>query len=259
MASLGADNDELIGLYLSRLGIAEPPAPTRDSLDLLVELHLARVPFENIDVYQHRPIPLDTEAVLEKLVRRQRGGFCFEVNEAFRALLAALGYRVRRIEGRVFVEATQAFGAAFDHLALLVEFGGETLLVDVGFGDNNRRPMALPEGRHADISGQYRIAPLPDGEMLLERVGGGAVRPLYRFSLIPRQLADFEPMCAFHQTSPLSIFTKGLICTLPTPTGRITLTQSRLIVLDHGVRTDTAVTDKEHLRGLMWEHFAIAL
>lgn len=259
MGSISAADDELIALYLTRLGFAEPPSPTRDSLDLLVERHLLAVPFENIDVYQRRPIRLDTEALVEKLARRKRGGFCFEVNEAFRALLAALGFRVERIEGRVFVEATQSFGAAFDHLALLVELGGETLLVDVGFGDNNRRPMALPAGTHADISGRYRIAPLPDGEMLLERVAGGAVRPLYRFSTMPRELVAFEPMCAFHQTSPLSIFTKGLVCTLPTPAGRITLTQSRLIALTDGVRTQTAIADEAHLRALLQEHFDIGL
>lgn len=247
----------VLAAYLGRLGFHRPPAPTRETLDLLVSRHLAAVPFENLDVHDRRPIRLETGALVDKIVQRQRGGFCFEVNEAFRALLAALGYRVRRIEGRVFVEATQSYGAPFDHLALVVEIDDTQLLVDVGFGDNNRLPIAVPDGRHADISGQYRVRHASEAEMLVERVAGGAVRPLYCFTLAARELSAFEAMCQFHQSSPHSIFTKGLVCTLPTIEGRITLTQRRLTIVNAGARSEIAVRDDVHLNALLRQHFRI--
>lgn len=43
----------------------------------------------------------------------------------------------------------------------------------------------------------------------------------YLFSTLPRQLEEFEQMCAYHQTSPESLFTRQRLCTLPTADGRI--------------------------------------
>eukprot|EP01037_Dinobryon_pediforme_P022839 gene22839-24121_t len=86
--------------YLDRIAAARPAAADLPSLNHLVRRHLEAVPFENLDVVRKRPIVLTTERVTAKVVLQRRGGFCYEVNEAFRALLTDLGYPVRRIEGR---------------------------------------------------------------------------------------------------------------------------------------------------------------
>lgn len=246
----------LILAYLDRLGLASSPASDRAGLDLLVTQHLHRVPFENIDVQRRRPIRLDTPALVEKVVFQRRGGFCFEVNEAFRALLASLGFRVHRIEGQVWNEAAGAFGAPFDHLALVVELDGAPLLVDVGFGDNSRLPMRLPDGSHSDLSGDYELEG-DDAGGLLRRVGGGAVRPLYRFTRTPQPLAAFEAMCRYHQTSPDSIFTQGLICSMATREGRISLAKDRLIVAERGVRREEALPDPVARNQALADHFGV--
>ena len=75
--------DALLNAYLLRLGFDSRPEPTRASLEQLVTAHLFAVPFENLDVVEQRPIVLATPALVEKIVLRRRGGFCFEVNEAF--------------------------------------------------------------------------------------------------------------------------------------------------------------------------------
>lgn len=249
--------DQLIDTYLQRLGFQHRPEPTRAALEALVAAHLFVVPFENLDVFDRRPIVLVTRALVEKIVLRRRGGFCFEVNEAFRALLEALGFRVHRIEAQVWIDTDQRFGAAFDHLALVVSIGTDEFLVDVGFGDSSRRPMRLPSDTSSDVSGDYRVSTQADGSGLLERTGGGLVKTLYRFTGQVRTLPDFEEMCAYHQQSPDSVFTRGLICTLPTAEGRITLTGTKFIEQSAGRRVETSVTDEDERNSILREKFGI--
>jgi N-hydroxyarylamine O-acetyltransferase len=227
--------------YRQRLGVATDAAPSWATLCELVTRHLQIVPFENLDIIDHRPHALTTALVLHKVVNRRRGGFCYELNEAFGALLAHLGYRVKRIEARVWSEALQKFGAPFDHLALVVSLPEGEFLTDVGFGDNNRRPLRLPRDTVTDISGIYALTPVSDERWLLSR----ADRPLYEMTLDEQPLSAFEPMHRHHQNSPDSMFTKGLICTRATASGRITLSRDRLIIVNGGARTECVAADRD--------------
>jgi N-hydroxyarylamine O-acetyltransferase len=230
----------LLERYLQRLGAKVYDAPSLHALRDLMPRHLQSVPFENLDIVAGSTPPLSTAGVLEKIVSRRRGGFCYELNEAFRALLIHLGFTVQRIEARVWIEAEQTFGAPFDHLALIVSLPEGEFLVDVGFGDSNRKPMRLPEDTLTDISGTYSLTPTSDRVWLLSRLE----RPLYEMTLEDRPLSAFEAMYRYHQTSPDSVFSKGLICTKATPSGRITLSRDRLIVVDGDKRTEIKVSDR---------------
>jgi N-hydroxyarylamine O-acetyltransferase len=227
--------------YLERLGIGADPSPSWPALCDLVTRHLHVVPFENLDIVNGLHPKLTTATVLHKVAIRRRGGFCYELNEAFRALLTHLGFKVRRIEARVWSEARQTFGAPFDHLALVVSLPEGEYLTDVGFGDNNRTPLRLPMDTVTDLSGEYTLQQLSDELWVLSRPD----QPLYEMSLTEQPLSAFAWMHRHHQTSPDSIFTKGLICTRATPTGRITLSRNRLIVVDGGVRSETVTADRD--------------
>jgi len=218
----------LVAAYLARLGLGAPPAADLDGLALLVARHLAAVPFENLDVAAGSP------SAAGKIALRRRGGFCFELNDAFRGLLAALGFAVHRIEGRVWLESEARGG-----------------------GDYNHRPLRVPEDEGEDLSGRYRLGPSRPGFHLLERTGAAA-RPLYEMTLTPRPLAAFAAMCAYHQTSPASIFTRGPMATLPTATGRVTLARDRLIETVDGERRETAIRDDAHRAALFAARFGLA-
>jgi N-hydroxyarylamine O-acetyltransferase len=244
----------LMDSYLERLGIGTDPTPSWPALCDLVTRHMHIVPFENADIVNRQPPPLSTAVVLHKVAVRRRGGFCYELNEAFRALLTHLGFSVRRIEARVWSEARGTFGAPFDHLALVVSLPEGEYLTDVGFGDNNRTPLRLPADRVTDISGTYTLEQTADEIWLLSHTE----RPLYQLTLTEQPLAAFAPMHRHHQTSPDSIFTKGLICTRAMPTGRITLSRDRLIIVDGADRSETLTADRdqalEHYFGLKKEN-----
>jgi N-hydroxyarylamine O-acetyltransferase len=239
--------------YLARLECNGRPDASLASLQELHARHQEIVPFENLDVIEGRHPDLTTEGVLHKVVVRRRGGFCYELNESFRALLEHLGFAVRRIEARVWSPRAQAFGAPFDHLALVVTLPEGEFLADVGFGDNNRAPLRLPHDHRQDVSGEYTLAPVDATRWRLSRPDAA----LYDMTLESQPLSAYVPMYRHHQSSPDSIFTTGLICTRTTPTGRVTLSGDRLIIMDNGVRTESLVPDRraalEHHFGLLKE------
>jgi N-hydroxyarylamine O-acetyltransferase len=242
---------DVFAAYLRRLGLEARPAPDRGALAQLMARHMQTVPFENLDIVAGTARRLSTENTLQKVVEHARGGFCYELNEAFRALLDHLGFTVRRIEARVWQAPAQQFGAPFDHLALVISLPEGEYLVDVGYGDSNRAPMRLPEDRTQDISGEYRLAPVRDGRSCLS----SGSQPLYEMTLAGQPLQAFESMCRYHQSSPESVFSKGLICTRATETGRISLSRNRLIIVDGRRRTETLVTD---VPAVLHEHFGIS-
>jgi N-hydroxyarylamine O-acetyltransferase len=250
-AGLGhAPSKDVYTAYLRRLGIGASPAPDPATLTELMARHMQTVPFENLDIVAGTPLPLSTDIALHKVVARGRGGFCYELNEAFRALLDHLGFTVRRIEARVWQPAAQQFGAPFDHLALVVSLPEGDFLVDVGYGDSNRAPLRLPEDQAQDISGDYLLSPVRDGCLCL---WSGSL-PLYEMTLTGQPLQAFASMCRYHQSSPESLFSKGLICTRATDSGRITLSRDRLVIVDGGQRTEILTAS---VPAVLNEHFGI--
>ena len=137
--------------YLDRLGLDAVPDVNHAGLALLHHRHLLSVPFENLDIIAGRPLSLDRADLLDKIVRRGRGGFCYELNGLFAELLAALGFRVERLSARVFNRDTGLAGPPRDHLCLRVWLDERPWLADVGFGRGFREPRPLDTpGWHPD-------------------------------------------------------------------------------------------------------------
>lgn len=76
---------------------------------------------------------------------------------------------------------------------------------------------------------------------------------------MPRQLADFEGMCRYHQTSPDSIFTQRRLCTRATPDGRVTIKEGTLVLTRGGARTEQPLADEAALRRALAEHCGVIL
>lgn len=229
--------------YLARIGYDGPREPTPETLHELHVKHLLSVPFENLDIHWKRPIVMDVERFLGKIIGERRGGFCYELNGAFAALLRELGFDVKMLSGRV-ISADGTYGPPFDHMTLLVN--GEWI-ADVGFGESSLVPLRLD----GPAEGNYRVA---DGQYQV--LSGGEWRTDYYFDLQPRELHEFGPMCDFQQYSPESSFTKKKVCTLARPDGRVTLTGDRLIVTTRGVREETPVAAGEWER-VLFETFGV--
>ena len=243
--------------YLRRIRYAGPLAPTAESLRQLHVAHLFAVPFENLSIHWGEPIALDDEALFDKIVRRRRGGFCYELNGLFAALLRALGFDVVMLAGGV-MDPGGKFRPDFDHMVLMVTLA-ERWLADVGFGDCFREPLLL-DARAEQVQGQraYRIEEVLEGRLvLMRRAEDGEWKAQYRFGLTPRVNADYAGMCEYHQTSPESFFTQRRICSLATEDGRVTLSDMRLIITRGGVREEHQLEAEEEYAEALREHFGI--
>ena len=243
----------MIDEYLSRIGYVGPRDATAATLRALHERHLLSVPFENLDIHLGREIVTDEQRIVDKVVAERRGGFCYELNGAFAALLRALGFDVTMLSARV-PRADGTTSPEFDHMTLLVHIDGERWLADVGFGECFLHPLRLDErGEQHDPAGTFRIEQRDDRDWLLS----SSSHPEYLFSLEPHTLADYAGMCHYHQTSPQSSFTQKRVCTLATATGRITLRDDRLIVTENGAKHEEPIEDNAAWRAVLRARFGV--
>src|SRR5436305_1373093 len=87
-------NEASVAAYLQRIGLPYPERPDAQYLRRLHGRHLHTVPFENLSIHLSEDVPLDEDALFDKIITQRRGGYCYELNGLFAALLRALGYRV---------------------------------------------------------------------------------------------------------------------------------------------------------------------
>jgi N-hydroxyarylamine O-acetyltransferase len=212
------------------------------------------VPFENLDIHLEIPIRLDAHAFAEKVGLHGRGGFCYELNGAFAALLTALGFDIELLEARV--HSPSGLGGRFGHLCLAVRFGGKRMLADVGFGRGCfDEPISLVPGvAQVDTAGAFALRDAPDGT--LDLLCDGAEQ--YRFMPAGRVLADFEPGCRYHQSSPDSAFTHAVICTMRTREGRATLSGTRLLETTRAGQAEREL-DRAGYAAALAERFGVVL
>jgi len=246
-----------VSSYLERIGYKGLREPTLETLRGLHRRHMLAVPFENLDIHLGRPIVLDETAFFDKIVRQRRGGFCYELNGLFAALLRELGYDLDLLSGRVSSELGR-FGPEFDHLVLLVRLDGQEWIADVGFGDSFVEPLALDGKEQSSGRMLYFGDRWPEGLILL-REEDGAWTAKYVLTLEPHRLEEFAGMCLFHQTSPSSTFPRARICSRATPQGRITLSEMRLIQTVNGKRSERMLGSEEQYAQALVEYFGIDL
>lgn len=184
--------------YLEWIGFGGTPTIDVTTLTQLQQLHMTAVPFENLFITQGIRVTTDAEAAVDKIVRQGRGGWCFELNGAFGALLEAIGFEVTRLGAAVLLGGPST---VIDHLTLEVMVD-RPYLVDVGFGESFIRPLALNRAGPQDGgTGTYELIGSPQGTTLTKLVDG-VPTPEYRFKRVALRLEDFTPISDSMQVDP---------------------------------------------------------
>jgi N-hydroxyarylamine O-acetyltransferase len=243
--------------YLARIRFRGPVQVSRESLFQLQKSHLLTVPFENLDIHLGRKIR--TENNFDKIVERNRGGFCYELNGLFYELLKTLGYQVTLASARVY-SAERGYGPEFDHMVILATVEHQKFLVDVGFGEFafSPLPIVMDEVWH-DQRGDFVIHINEDRNFVVHKISEGKFIPQYVFSETERIAGEFEGMCLYHQTSPDSHFTQNRLCSLPNEEGRITLSGDKLRITNkEGVTEHDLASDKE-VHEVLEKYFSIVV
>src|SRR5438067_4375858 len=248
----------VVDAYLKRIGYAGPLKPNSNLLRNLHRAHLFAVPFENLDIAFGRKIICDEDAFLRKIIERHRGGFCYELNGAFAALLRSLGFQVSLLSARVPCE-DGSLSPEFDHLTLRVDLE-EPWLADVGFGDCFLEPLRFATGFEQPQGGRTYHIVEEKGLLHVERTEpDDGWKRQYSFTLTPRRLDEFAAMCHYHQSSPESPFTRKKLCTLATADGRITLSDRKLIITQNGSRGERMLESEREWRKALKSFFGMTL
>lgn len=223
--------------YLARIEYAGARRATAEVLHALHLAHATHIPFENLDVLAGRPIRLDVASLQAKLVGARRGGYCFEQNLLFAAVLRAFGFAVVPLAARVRYRTNRVLPRT--HMLLRVEAEGGRWIADVGFGGEGLLlPLPLDAGvesRH--YAWTYRLA-IADGEWVLQSQRQGAWADLYAFTEAPQHPADLEMANYYASTHPDSRFVQTLTVQLPTPSQRLVL-RGRELIYDRGETVET--------------------
>ncbi|HUY07225.1 MAG TPA: arylamine N-acetyltransferase [Acidimicrobiales bacterium] len=226
--------------YLSRIGLRGVPS--------LWKVHLAHatsIPFENLDPIRGLPNSLDARDLEDKLVRRGRGGYCFEQNLLLKAALEHLGVEsVEPVLARVRAGGRPG-PRPRTHLILKVRDEGKIWHADVGFGaDGLLEPIPYGPGEiHEQFGFRYRI--VKDGsELVLQMQDNGEFVDLYGFIDEPALQIDMEVNNWYVCTNPRSPFTTALYCAFQEP-GRSWMISERSGPVVLTIKTPTSREERE--------------
>lgn len=211
LMGLWSGDDLDLSAYLRRIGVADGPPPTLDTLRALHRAHTTSIPFENLEIILGRGLPLDLASVQTKLIDSPRGGYCFEHVGLFAAALERLGFTFTPIIGRITLGADWT-GRPATHALVIVEVDGVRHLCDVGFGRGPLEPIELRDGVEADQDGwRFRLGSSPVGDLFdttrwtLSQFDGEWVER-HSFVLTPQTPTDYRVGNHFVSTSPRSPF-----------------------------------------------------
>lgn len=204
-----------LAAYLRRIGLETAPAADLPGFRALHLAHATTIPFENLDIQMGLPIRLDLPALQDKLVQRRRGGYCFEHNTLFLAVLRAVGFNAFPCEARVRLGASEVLPRT--HMLLLVQVEGALWLSDVGFGGRGLlHPVPVDGGTHRQFLDTFRV--VEEGHLrVLQSFSMGAWEDLYAFVPESRFPIDFEMANHYTGTHPESRFIRTLTAQLPGP------------------------------------------
>jgi N-hydroxyarylamine O-acetyltransferase len=245
--------------YLQRLGFSATPAPTLETLRQLQLRHTGAFPFENLTTLSGEPVLIDLPSVGQKVLHQGRGGYCYELNSLFLALLQDLGFDARGISGRVVLGQPEGAWTARTHRLSLVTLDGVRYISDVGFGGMVPTAPLLLDTLDEQLTPHetYRIEQHQDGYTLRANVAG-EWRAMYIFDLQRQEDIDYTLGNWYVSTHPDSPFCKRLMVSLTGEGWRRTLSDGCFTIHRMGSESERRqVTDVDEVIGVLESEFGI--
>ncbi|MEU9099317.1 arylamine N-acetyltransferase [Streptomyces sp. NPDC048361] len=254
----GQDVD--LDAYFARIGYGGDASPTLDTLRALHRAHVTAIPFENLNAALGRAVPLDVKSLMDKLVGQARGGYCYEQNSLFAAVLERLGFtfaargaRVRRRDVSWITPVT--------HAVLVANVEGEPWLCDTGFGHQGPlEPVPLRDGAVVEQGGwAYGIKTEDDGIQVLRTRRPGGWADLYAFTPQPLYPADFTVMNHYSSSHPQSRFVGQVVVQRAAPGVRLALVRDEFTTSRTDGTMDWRSVSPDELGRLLSEAFDIVM
>jgi N-hydroxyarylamine O-acetyltransferase len=244
--------------YLARIGYDGPLTPDRATLAGLLAAHMNSIHFENIDVLLGRSIRLDVESLVEKIVRRRRGGYCFEQATLFDAALRALEFKTTLRTARVTLVLAPD-KAPRGHMVVVVELPEGRFIADPGLGGLGCRAPIPLDGAPVEDRGEINQIVFDGRRCVLKIMSGERTVDAWVSGLDEDNWVDFEVANHWFSTHPASPMHQRLMLRAMTPSGRVTVMNRDVTIRANGQVNSQRLEDRTALRRLLQEFLGFDL
>ncbi len=257
------ENDEqsLVTALSERIGVPNSEGNSLLALEHLRAAFSMAIAYENLSVLSEASVSLMPIDVLTKFAQK-RGGYCFELNTAFAALLRRQGVDPKMHLGRVWLRDPEQVPPR-NHGTNVIEIEERTYIADVGFGA--RAPRCLiplfdfgTEIDDGDALGEpIRVIEDNDFGVMIQRRIEGFWSNQYSLELEPAYPSDIDAANHFQASSHTSHFRHHLFVGRFTINGRDGLFDNRLT---HRIGSDTEtriISSFEEMYSVLEEIFDI--
>lgn len=195
--------------YLAALDIPNPLTGL-ERVNYMIAKHQSLFAFSSVNVVLERDLPLDIESIVDRLVTKRQGGYCFEHNKLMQLALEELGYEVRPILARVLLDGNEFNRRS--HRFTLLTINSKQYVVDVGFGvDTPREALALENQTYTWHQNQVRVVVQQEQHYRIEQWYEENWRTLYRFDLSETTESDCDASHFVTHKFPQSNFVNNLV------------------------------------------------
>jgi N-hydroxyarylamine O-acetyltransferase len=230
-----------------------------DFLNQLQSKHIARYSFNSLAVVLGQDISLEIDAVFNKIVERQRGGYCFEHNKLVLSVLAELGFDVRLLMAKVVYN--RDVDAARTHRITLLNLEGDDYIIDAGFGHFGARfPVKLELGLEQDQGDAiYRIVKNLQGDYCYQILKDNEFFTLYTFNLYRYSEAECLPAHFYSHKSPDAAFVNNMVVCRKFYNDILSLRNGDFLRISNKETITTVITSAEQLYGILKDTFELDL
>ncbi|EIJ34787.1 arylamine N-acetyltransferase family protein [Thiothrix nivea] len=241
--------------YCQRIGFTGELHADFATVQALMQYQLRAVAFENLDVLAGKPISLNPDDIVAKIIGNKRGGYCYEINGLFAMALTALGVEWQFVAARPMFYPVKR---PRTHAALVVKLEGKEWLCDLGFGSYGiRAPLSLavldtPVMQDSDTF----MLSHENGDFVLKALVEGEWANQYGFNLCPVEWVDFAPANWMNSTHPDAVFTQKPLIVRFTENGRNILFGDSFKQVSGQTVSKRSITPDEQAM-ILAEHFGL--
>jgi N-hydroxyarylamine O-acetyltransferase len=249
--------EQMTSAYLADLELT-----ASDDVEFLRELqskHIARYSFNSLAAVLGQDISLEVGVIFNKIVEKQRGGYCFEHNKLVLNVLAELGFDVRLLMAKVVYN--RDVDVARTHRVTLLNLNGYDYIVDAGFGHFGARfPVKLELGLEQDQGdGIYRIVQNSHNDYCYQVFKDDAFFTLYTFNLHHYSEAECLPAHFYSHKSPDAAFVNNMVVCRKFYNDILSLRNSEFFRISNSETVTTVITSAKQLHKILTETFELNL
>jgi len=253
--------------FRKRIGIPNDTVIKFENLDTVLEKTSLALPFENLCIIEGRAAEITKENLLKKIVDRNEGGLCYELNTILYLFLRENGFDISLVRGVVYEQAGQQWSkTGKTHVTNLVTVDGAQYLVDTGFGGNiPLTPVPLTGEMVHSSNGEFRVEQEKSDHgdyifyvKLKHRDKEWRIGYAFDSNDVIKNHEDLTAIQKIITAHPDSAFNKKPLVTRLTATGNKTLTETSFTEWDNGKMEKQEMT-KELFKVIAEEQFGLKI